>query len=88
MQIELSPDGDFRLTYPSGVSVDVPNSPHAVGYLYKLLFSANEAKAANRRPHYPSAKEVAAYMKAQARERKEQVFKDYGVDVNSLVINI
>lgn len=88
MQISLTAEGNFLLTYASGVCVEVPNSPHATAFLYQTLYNESAAEALRAPRHYPSAKEVVAFMRKQAAERKEQVFADYGIDVTALTISI
>ncbi|MGL5735749.1 MAG: hypothetical protein ACRCYS_12850 [Beijerinckiaceae bacterium] len=88
MDIRLGPDGDFLLTLPVGRTISIPNSPHAIGYLHSVLFNAGWGGPGKSAPTYPKQADVDKFMRNQARERKEQTFKDFGIDVSELTINI
>ena len=54
MQIALTSEGDFLLTYPSGRSVEVPNSQHACEFLYRILYYGQGARKVENENSYPA----------------------------------
>lgn len=47
-QISIGPEDTFILTTPSGRTLSLPNSPHAVNLLWRILWDASSEKPSSR----------------------------------------
>lgn len=103
MDISISPSGGFYLTLPSGRKLDIPNTPHASGFIYKILYDANHADQRVTPKGYigqfPTQSVIDTWIKrdnegkeerrqAAAAAARAEMEAQLGVPLDSIVINI
>ena len=86
MNISLTPAGDFLLTLPSTLTVEIPNSPHACGLLYRVLYDAASTSRPPVASSFPSQKVIAQWQReaerntqALAAQTHAELLASYGI---------
>lgn len=102
MNIEIGPDGQFSLTLPSGRKLFITNTPYASDFIFRTLWeSSHEVERKGYIGAFPTQaitdawfrdsgrKEAQeAWLKEKAQARREDFFRETGINLDEVRINI